>query len=375
MCDGGRRRTVRRVTRLRPAPADIALALLIGFVSMQSAFDGGALKSPAWAVILLIQLTAIPLAWRRVWPVGVFGVTLAAAVAGHLAFDGLQVLGAMIALHAVARHRDLTTSAGAVSVALTASIIPVAAERQVTPLFAAAMAAGFGVAWLLGRRSGQREAELAAARAQTAAAVDLERARIARELHDVISHNVSVMVVQAAAARDVFAARPDRALTALEAIEATGREALGELRMLLSFDYADERAALLAPQPTLDRLPALIEQVRTTGVDVALDAGDLGPLPAAVDVSAYRIVQEALTNVVKHAAASAAGVSVRRTATRLELEITDDGRGPAGAGDGARGLTGMRERVHLLGGELATGPRAAGGFAVRAWLPLAEPRR
>ena len=354
----------------RPPLADTALALALGALSMQSAFDGGELKEPAWAVIALIQLTVLPLAYRRVWPIATFGVTMVAAVAGFLAFDGFQVLGPVLAIHSVARHRELTASAGALAVALTASVIPVTAVDGVSPFFTLGTVAGFGAAWALGWRARRHQESLEAARAEAARAVEVERARIARELHDVISHNVSVMVVQAAAARDVFARRPERSLEALEAIERVGREALGELRTLLRFD--EPCSAPLAPQPTLERLPALVAQVRAAGLAVALDADEMAGLPTAVDVSAYRIVQEALTNVLKHAGASTAGVEVRRSPTRLELGVTDDGCGAPGAGPGGRGLAGMRERVQLLGGEIAAGPRAAGGFAVRVWLPLAE---
>jgi signal transduction histidine kinase len=362
-----------------PSRADLALAVAVGVVSMQSAWGDAGLKSPAWAVIALIQLTALPLAVRRARPVAVFGVTLAAAVAGLLAFDGFQALGPAIALHAVARHRDRTTSLGALAVALTASIIPAVATGADSPLFAAIVALLFGAAWIVGRRGARRVAEVAEAEARTARAVEIERARIARELHDVISHNVSVMVVQAAAGRDVFAADPARALGALEAIESVGRDALGELRALLDVTRrgdASESGRPPAPQPGLGRLEALADGVRASGVSVELEVeGAIEGLPAAVDVSAYRIVQEALTNVLKHANASAAGVAVRRSRTQLEVDITDDGTGSAPVASDGRGLVGMRERARLLGGELTAGARPAGGFAVRARIPLArEPR-
>jgi len=235
---------------------------------------------------------------------------------------------------------------------------------------------GFVVVWAAGRRAGSREAELRAAHAAAAHAAELERARIARELHDVISHNVSVMVVQAAAGRDVFDSHPERAREALGAIELAGREALGELRRLLSVVREPDRDAggeLRAPQPGLDRLPALADQVRGAGLEVRLDVDyPEHSLPPGIELSAFRVVQEALTNVLKHADASAAEVEIRQAAGRLELCVVDDGSSRAHDGDSGagRGVAGMRERVQVLGGRFSAGPRPEGGFAIRASIPL-----
>ena len=196
-----------------------------------------------------------------------------------------------------------------------------------------------------------------------------ERTRIARELHDVIAHSVSVMVVQAAAANDVFDTRPERAREALRAIEASGRTALAEMRRLLGVVRAD--GAEYAPQPGIDRLDNLVEQVRAAGLAVAVSIeGAPRPLPAGVDLSAYRVVQEALTNTLKHANATRADVSLRYRDDELCVEVRDDGE-PVGNGDGhGRGLIGMRERVTAFGGSLETGPKNTGGFAVSARFPL-----
>src|ERR671937_2433814 len=234
-------------------------------------------------------------------------------------------------------------------------------------------------AWLLGdnlrtRRAYLRELEARAERlereqeesARRAAAED--HARIARELHDVLAHNVSVMVVQAAAADDVFETQPDRAREALRAIERTGRGALTELRRLLG--SVRTTGTEFAPQPGLAGLGTLVEGVRAAGLPVTLHVeGELDDLPAGLDLSAYRIVQEALTNAIKHADASLAEVRVRRTADGVELEVVDDGVGPAENGRG-QGLIGMRERASLLGGEVEAGPQPGGGFRVKATLPL-----
>jgi signal transduction histidine kinase len=206
-------------------------------------------------------------------------------------------------------------------------------------------------------------------------AVAEERARIARELHDVISHNVSVMVLQAAAGADVFATHPERAREALGSIEAAGREALAELRRLLSVVQAPAgEEPDLAPPPGLTRLPELVERVRATGLDVSVTVtGDDRALSAGIDFSAYRIVQESLTNTLKHGHAATARVDLRFGEGMLEVEIVDDGTAAAQAnartGRG-HGLIGMRERAAVFGGELQAGPRSGGGFAVRASIPL-----
>ncbi len=196
-----------------------------------------------------------------------------------------------------------------------------------------------------------------------------EQARIARELHDVIAHNVSVMVVQAAAANDVFDTRPEKAREALEAIESTGRSALAELRRLLGVVRGD--GAEFAPQPGLDGLDELVAQVRSAGLAVAISVeGAPRPLPAGIDLSAYRVVQEALTNTLKHAHASRADVALRYGEDTLDVEVRDDGSGNGNGGGSGSGLIGMRERVVAFGGSLSTGPGAGGGFTVSARFPL-----
>jgi signal transduction histidine kinase len=207
----------------------------------------------------------------------------------------------------------------------------------------------------------ERERELQGRRAAAE-----EQARIARELHDVVAHALSVIVVQAAAADDVFEVEPRRAREPIRAIELAARSALGDLRRVLGILH---EGAEYEPQPGLGRLDALVEQVRATGLDVALEVeGEPRPLTAAVDLSAYRIVQEALTNTLKHAHAEHARVSVR-FGLELGVEIRDDGRGD-GNGSGGGGLIGMRERVAMLGGRMHTGRSAEGGYVVSATIPI-----
>jgi signal transduction histidine kinase len=368
---------------------DMALALVLGVVCLQSAFGEHGLKQPGWAVVLLIELSVLPLALRRSRPLAVLAITLAAAIAGDVWFSGFLLPGPVIALYTVAGHCERRVALAAAAATGVALVIPAAAGRGVASAgFAVAMYAVFAVAWALGDNLRTRRAYLAEVEAraerverdreeQARRAVAAERSRIARELHDVISHNVSVMVVQAAAGRDVFASRPERAREALGSIESIGREALVELRRLLGVVSLEEGAEGpgFSPQPGLARLPELLEQVGAGGLRVQLTVtGRPRELPAVLELSAFRIVQEALTNTLKHARASRADVSVRYTDASLEVEVLDDGIS-GGVADGGRGLIGMRERVVLLGGELSAGPRPAGGFRVRARIPLEGPAR
>jgi signal transduction histidine kinase len=196
-----------------------------------------------------------------------------------------------------------------------------------------------------------------------------ERARIARELHDAVAHAMSVMVMQAEAADEILDRDPARARPAIERVQRVGREGLGEMRRLLGVLRQDESPAL-APQPGVSSLQALADEISATGLPVELTVeGRPAPLTAGVDISAYRIVQEALTNTIKHANASLVRVHVRY-GSRLELEISDDGAGPARSDQNGHGLIGMRERATLYGGTLDVGRSADGGFRVLATLPI-----
>jgi signal transduction histidine kinase len=234
--------------------------------------------------------------------------------------------------------------------------------------------------WLVGRvvRSWRERAreleqatrELEAQReVQAEAAVAIERGRIARELHDVIAHNVSMIVVQAAAAARVLRGDEPDVRAALDAIEATGRETVDEMRRMLGIVRA-EAGASLAPQPSLRDVEQLVANVRQAGLPVELRIeGEPVPLPPGLDLSAFRIVQEALTNTLKHAGQARAAVTVHYSTEGVALEIVDDGDGVVGGGGTGNGLVGMRERVALWGGDLEARPRLEGGFVVRATLP------
>jgi signal transduction histidine kinase len=338
------------------------------------------------AGIFLAALTCVPLLFRRAYPLPVLAITTLATVliVGH--WGDYNFLPAGIALYTVASMYDRRTSlaAGSASVAAIALAVWSSFDWGLTIGFPGRLLP-FAVAWVVGDSVRTRREYIAALEeraerlereqaAEAARAVAEEQARIARELHDVITHNVSVMVVQAAAANDVFVSRPDRAREALRNIEQTGRSALDELRRLLL--GVRDGGAEYAPLPGIRDLDELLAQVRTAGLDVAMTIeGPPTPLPPAIDLSAYRVVQEALTNTLKHAHASRADVRVRYGDGEFDLRIHDDGIGAAAEQEnGARhGLIGMRERLALLGGSLAAGPDSSGGFTVSATFPLGTP--
>jgi signal transduction histidine kinase len=287
---------------------------------------------------------------------------------------GLFVL---LAVYTAAAHTSdrRTVIAGALVVALFVADLVMDAIYVEGIIFYALL---WGAPWAAGRavrrrRLSERRAEQEKARA--AAAIGEERARIARELHDVVAHAISVMLLQARGGRRVLEAEPADAREAFATIERTGHQALEEMRRLLGMLRATDEQLALAPQPTLKELDRLVEQVQAAGlpVQVAIE-GEPRELPPGVDLSAYRIVQEALTNALKHAGPARARVLLRYDADELELEIADDG---AGSGDGSgsgHGLIGMRERVSVYGGELQAGRRPEGGYALRARLPLGSTR-
>ena len=237
------------------------------------------------------------------------------------------------------------------------------------------------VAWLIGHSIRQAQAQAELRRAQAAAqTVMAERLRIARELHDIVAHSIGIIAIQAGAGRRVFDARPAEARDALAAIEATSRETLSGLRRMVTGLRRAEPGpgpgqVPLGPSPGLADLEQLAAMTLEAGVKVDVDwRGSREPLPADIDLSAFRIIQEAVTNVVRHAGTGRCRVSIDQQDGQLSIEVTDNGRGGAVAGTGY-GITGMRERAALLGGDFSAGPRPGGGFRVAARLPLPAPAR
>jgi signal transduction histidine kinase len=352
---------------------DLALVL----VALASSFGALGREHRAGVGVPVALLLALPLFFRRRYPLAVLGVTtvVTAIAVGRYAYNPFP---AGVALFTVAAHFERRTSltAGAAALAVLAPPLWVDAGWS-HPYVMLGRLLPFAIAWLVGdsigiRRRYVRALEEKAERlereqqSEAARAVAEEQARIARELHDVLAHNLSVMVVQAAAADDVFETRPDRAREALRRVEATGRGALAELRRLLG-NVRD--GAEFAPQPGLDRLDELVREVRDAGLDVVVTIeGTPRKLPTALDLSAFRIVQEALTNTLKHAHATRADVALRYGDSALDVRVRDDGTGDAG-GSG-HGVIGMRERVAAFGGSLTAGPAESGGYAVAATFPL-----
>jgi signal transduction histidine kinase len=345
----------------------------------------------------LVLLHTLPLAARRRFP----GTVLALSVASGLAFAAFFLspffLGPaiLVAVYSVAAYGDRWVSLAGLAVAelgLAANqLIQGRFERLERSTFLLFMGV-IAVAWVLGHFVGDRQvyaaqleertAELERAREELARrAVAEERLRLARELHDVVAHAMSVIAVQSGVGAHVAASRPEEVGKALAAIEATSRGALTELRRLLGVLRQDsEPQASLTPVPGLANLDRLLAEVGRAGLAVRLRVeGTPLQLPAGVDLSAYRIVQEALTNVVKHAGPAHAQVVVGYRDQDVTVEVIDDGRGAVtSVSDGrvgtGHGLIGMRERVQVFGGDLQTGPRPGGGFRVAARLPLADQR-
>jgi signal transduction histidine kinase len=283
------------------------------------------------------------------------------------------VLPAMIAVYSAGAHargRELWASAGAALAATGLAMWSDGTSMNVGGfLFFGFFMLGPFLVGVAIRMRREREHLLVREQDERArAAVAEERARIARELHDVVAHAISVIVLQARGARHADGAEREEAL---DAIESTGANALTEMRRLLHMLRADDEAVAMAPQPSLEHLEHLVTQVRDAGLPVEVRVeGARRALPPGVDVSAYRIVQEALTNALKHAGPARARVSIRFGDDALELEIEDSGAGGGNGAGGGHGLAGMRERVAIFGGRLDTGPKAEGGYAVRARLPL-----
>jgi signal transduction histidine kinase len=390
--------------------AIVAAINVVGFAAAMTVWrvvEGGRLPPLVYVLVAAFGIVeAVPLYWRRVRPLPVLLVVLLVNFAAHatVALGGGKVeaasgagVGGIVALYAVgayASRRDawIGLGAGVAAIALLEPLTAEPTESVLAVVVGMALATGFGAVlpWVVGylvranrglaaerATTARRTRDLEAERARRAVAE--ERSRIARDLHDVIAHHVGVMVIQAGAGQRVLHRDPERAMASFRAIQEAGKAALNAMPAVLGALRGDGRPGL-APVPTLGDVDALVEQVEAAGLTVRREVGgEPRPLPPDVELAAYRVLQEALTNVLKHAGPVPATVSVTYGADLLEVAVRD--AGPVGVppapvvsvSDG-HGLVGMRERVELLGGMLRAGPLPGGGFEVVVWLPLVGER-
>lgn len=377
-----RKTTWERIRGVDPRVADLALAATVFAITLVGSYlaaQPAGRRGLDAAVILLIVAASAPLSVRRRAPVAVLGVVaLAAVFYAQLVGAADLFLPVAVASYTAAayepRERVLRFSGPIALVAGLAMQVLSVPDLSWLELIGG-LTFGVGIPMALGRGSFNRRRRVQVDRVRAAhEAVTRERARIARELHDVVAHAMSVMVVQAGAARTVVATDPDEARRALHRVEETGRAGLAEMRRLIGVLKADERAAEpFAPQPGLGQLGQLLDTMRNAGLRAeAVVEGAPLDVPSGVDLTAYRVVQEGLTNVLKHAGNASARVVVRYASDAIEVEVADDGRGPPPNDVAApgHGLIGMRERVELFDGSLAMGGRPGGGFVLRARIPL-----
>lgn len=365
--------------------------LIVAAIATLAMVETGAEGLTPYAVSIPLGLVqAGALTWRRTAPLAALAVALAALILQTAAGVSIHtpvypVIVGLVALYSVGQYERLPRATlGLVGALIGMSIAFVLADSNGEHY--AATDVGFifllmAAPWLAGQALGGRAREVTRLTEQTyelerqrQAAIQQERARIARELHDIIAHSLSVMVVQAGAAEAVTSHSPQRAAAALQAIQETGRQALSDMARLLGILRHGGEEVGLQPQPGTADLPDLVQQARDAGVPVVLTVEGLPRrLPAAVELSAYRIVQEALTNVRKHADGAGASVRLRYCAAAFELEVTDDGTGGHRGPGGGHGLIGMAERVQLFGGDFEAARLPGGGFRVRAILPVESP--
>jgi signal transduction histidine kinase len=368
----------------------LVVLLMVGGIS--EILTNDEVEGPRAGLIAFVFLWTTPLLFRRRHPVLapalVFVAVAAQTAIWHhsvpyqfFTFATVLISAGMLGMNLAGRRQRI--AGGALAVATLVTVVALDPDGSWTDIISTGGV--IGVAWLVGyilRSNANRTAELRERaerlererEANARAAVAEERTRIAREMHDVVAHSLSVMVVQAEAAEEMLSLDPERARKPLSAVQETGRGALSELRRMLGVLREMEEGPDLAPQPGLAGLDDLVAHVRDAGLPVEVRVeGEPRPLSATGDLQAYRIVQEALTNALKHAGPARAEVLVRYGPADVVIEVTDDGRGYDPATDGrGHGLIGMRERVAVCGGEMTAGRRPQGGFEVVARLPIGE---
>ena len=382
------------VVRRLPAPyVDIAIAAaLLIYAQIAVWAQPGVVPGPKAVAALGLTLVTAPLALRRRWPLAVAGVSM-----GALAVESLMARGApegavvllpvVVVLYTLGAYEPLDRALAGAAIALVAVVIQSVQDPKIVGTANVVLVDGFffgiigGAAWLVGRyvrsRRGiettlhDRTASLERERAEQAAVLAAERSRIARELHDVVAHTVSVMGIQAAAAAEVLDRDPEQARAPLESIQQTARDAVDELKRLLAVLREEREAPDLAPQPDLSALDELVERSQASGVPVDLQIeGARRPLPPGIELTAYRVVQEALTNARKHAGPGEVRARIAYHPASLEIVVDDDGAAASPPNGHGHGIVGMRERILLYGGNLEAGPRSGGGFRVHALLPI-----
>jgi len=379
-----------RALRLVRDHADLAFAFFCtATLQIEIWFASYATHRPA--VSLLGLAATLALAFRCTYPLAAFLATFLGLSALNLFAPDFDQKSTMLVVVLVFSLYSYGANARGYQAWAAAVLMPLGIARFVTDdgdsfhwgdiVFGAFILGGPWLAGVMVRLRRERERSLTLRTVElerdqeerARAAVAEERQRIARELHDVVAHAISVVVVQARGGRKVLDRDPEAARTAFDSIERTGEQALGEMRRLLGMLRDDDEERSRAPQPSLERLDALAEEMRASGMPVELEIeGEANGIPPGVDVSGYRIVQEALTNVLRHAGPAIARVGVRFSPDAVEIDVVDDGRGgPSSPGSG-NGLLGIRERVAVVGGEIDAGPLPDGGFAVRARLPYRD---
>jgi signal transduction histidine kinase len=369
--------------RIRPVWVDAVLAAVLVVAGV---VEGAVVPTnrPFWLHETLIVLVMAAIAWRRRFPLAVLGFV----VAGMMVIDSEGQLSVFAALVIVCFTAGAELDPPRSWLGLALAVVPFWVAYALTDGGISdfvAVTVLYGGSWAVGRALRERSHRAAALaeraeraerdrEAEAARAVAQERARIARELHDVVSHSISVIAVQTQAVRRRLGPDHAREVDDLRAVESTARQAMAEMRRLFGVLRADGERAALAPQPGLDQLDRLIQETRAAGIPVTVTIdGEPVALPPGLGLAAYRIVQEALTNVRKHATHGRVTVLLRYGDRDLDVAVEDTGGAPRDGGDGGGyGLVGMRERVALYGGTLTVGPRPGGGFAVCARLPFRE---
>lgn len=375
---------------MRLADAVVVAVLALSGLAQVWGAPASSLQGGRAVHAVLLAVITLPLLVRRRHAVLVCVTVVGASWLQYELGGGLgqAFFATMLALYAVGAHADYPwtlVGAGATAASVLAVDIPKLAAGdpldEIVPVwFVLAGVWAFG-RWM--RRRGTETASLTE-RAETAErereeraqqAVAEERARIARELHDLVAHSMGVIVLQSQGAQRTLHTDPQAARVALAAIEATGRNGLAEMRRLLGLLTASDGVDATSPQPGLDRLDDLVDQVRQAGLPVELCVeGDMNTVSPGIELAAYRIVQEALTNTLKHAGPASARVVVRRLGDRLDVEVADDGASSNATTVSGHGLVGMRERVALYGGSLYAGRQADGGYLIRARIPVDNER-